>query len=336
VAVVTKLLFDGPMKLLVLGGSEFVGRALVEEGLARGWEVTTFNRGTHPPVEGVEALTGDRREGLDRLDPREWDVVADTWSWQPSVVRDSARFIHTDRYVYVSSRSVYTWPRPPGSTESSPTVDASPDEEVFDDYARAKRGAELAVLDAFGDRAVLARAGLILGPGENIGRLPYWLNRVARGGEILAPGPADQTFQYVDARDLAAFALSAQPGEYNIVSEPNRTTLGGLLELARVATGGDGVIHWADPDALLAAAVEPWMDLPIWLPAGEDHETMHEADVSKAMAAGLSIRPLQETVTDTWAWLQSIGGVAPQRPDRPPLGLSPERERELITAIIPI
>ena len=324
------------MKLLVLGGSEFVGRALVEEGVARGWEVTTFNRGRHPAVEGVEALIGDRREGLGRLDQRQWDVVADTWSWEPSVVRDSAPFIHTDRYVYISSRSVYTWPRPPGSTEQSPTVDASPDETDFADYARAKRGAELAVLGAFGARAVLARAGLILGPWENIGRLPYWLTRIARGGDILAPGPAEQTLQYVDARDLAAFALTAQPGEYNVVSEPNRTSLGELLGLAKTVTGSDGVIHWADPATLVTAGVKPWTDLPIWLPAGEDHETMHEADVSHAIAAGLRIRPLAETVADTWTWLQSIGGVAPQRPDRPPLGLSPERERALITALIPI
>ncbi len=325
-----------PMKLLVLGGTEFVGRALVEEGLARGWEVTTFNRGNHAADPRVEAIVGDRRAGLDRLDPRVWDVVADTWSWEPSTVRDSARFIHTDRYVYISSRSVYTWPRPPGSTEDSPTVEASADEESHDDYARAKRGAELAVLDAFGDRAVLARAGLILGPRENIGRLPYWLTRIARGGDVLAPGPADQTFQYVDARDLAAFALSVQPGAYNIVSEPGVTTLGELLSIATEVTGGTGTLHWADPASLIAAGVEPWMDLPIWLPAGEDHETMHEADVSRAMAAGLSIRPLRETVADTWAWLRSIGGVAPQRPDRPVLGLDAARERELITALIPI
>ncbi len=324
------------MKLLVLGGTEFVGRALVEEGLARGWEVTTFNRGSRSPDSRVEVLTGDRRLGVDGLDHREWDVVADTWSWEPSTVRDSARFIHTDRYVYISSRSVHAWPTPALSTEDAPFVDASPDDEHFEDYARTKRGAELAVLDAFGDRAVIARPGLILGPWENIGRLPYWLTRVARGGDILAPGPAEQTFQYVDARDLAAFALSAEPGEYSIVSEPGVGTLGELLSIATEVTGGTGTIHWGDPEKLVAAGVEPWMDLPIWLPAGEDHETMHEADVSRAMAGGLRIRPLRETVADTWAWLQSIGGVAPQRPDRPVLGLDAARERELITALIPI
>jgi 2'-hydroxyisoflavone reductase len=288
------------MKLLVLGGTEFVGRALVEEGLARGWEVTTFNRGTREPLPGVEALTGDRRDGLDSVDRRHFDVVADTWSWEPSTVRDSARFIHTDRYVYISSRSVHTWPIAPGATEGAPCVEASADDTVFDDYDRTKRGAELAVLAAFGDRSVIARPGLIIGPWENIGRLPYWLTRMARSGDILAPGPAEQSFQYVDARDLAAFSLSARPGEYSIVNPPHSTTLGELLSLAHEVTGSTGTIHWADPDALLAAGVEPWTQLPVWLPAGESHESLHEADVSRAMAAGLSIRPLSETVGDTW------------------------------------
>jgi nucleoside-diphosphate-sugar epimerase len=324
------------MKLLVLGGTEFVGRALVEEGIDRGWEVTTFNRGTQLPHPRVEAVIGDRRQNLEKLANRHFDVIADTWSWEPSVVRESARALQADRYVYISSRSVHEWPAPVLSIESAPTVDADPADTTFDDYARTKRGGELAVLEVFGDRAVIARPGLILGPWENIGRLPYWLTRFARGGDILAPGPAKQSFQYVDVRDLAAFSLSAVPGEYSIVNEPYTTTLGELLTIAATVTRSAGTIRWADPDALVAAGVQPWMQLPVWLPAGEDHETMHEADVSKAMAAGLSIRPLHETVADTWQWLQSIGGVAPQRPDRPVLGLSPERERELITALIPI
>jgi nucleoside-diphosphate-sugar epimerase len=327
------------MKLLVLGGTEFVGHALVAEGLARGWDVTTLNRGSKPVPEGVEALVGDRRlDGLESLDQREFDLVADTWSWEPRSVRDSARQLadRAARYVYVSSRSVYVQPTASLATESAPTVEASMDDEGFDDYARAKRGAELGVLDAFGDRALIARPGLILGPRENIGRLPWWLTRLARGGDILAPGPADGTFQYIDARDLAAFCLSEVPaGPYSVVNAPNTTTMGELLQLGREVTGSSGTLRWADPDALIAAGVRPWMDLPVWLPAGEDHETMHESDVTKAMAAGLRIRPLRETVADTWSWLKSIGGVAPQRSDRPVLGLDPEWERELITPLIP-
>ncbi len=325
------------MKMLVLGGTEFVGHALVAEGLARGWEVTTFNRGTKAAPEGVEAIVGDRRQGLDGLGRRSFDIVADTWSWEPRVVRDSARAIDTGRYVYISSRSVHSWPTAALADESAPTVDADPDDERFDDYQRAKRGAELAVEQAAGERAVITRPGLVIGPRENIGRLPWWLSRAARGGDILAPGPSTGTFQYVDARDLAAFSLSdIAPGHYSVVNPAGTTTLGELLRLALEVTGSAGTLRWADPDALVAAGVEPWMDLPVWIHGDEDHATMHEADVSKALDAGLRIRPLRETVADTWAWLQSIGGVAPQRPDRPVLGLDPAREAELITQLIPI
>ena len=325
------------MRLLVLGGTEFVGSALVDEALSKGWDVTTVNRGSKQTPAGVTSIIRDRREGLD-IDG-EWDVVADTWSWEPRVVRDSARLLadRAERYVYVSSRSVHSWPTAQGADEKAPTVDADMDDAGFADYARAKRGAELGVLDGFGDRAVIVRPGLILGPRENIGRLPYWLARAARGGDILAPGPSDATFQYVDARDLAAFALSGlAPGAYSVVNRPGETTMGELLELTLEVTNGDGTVRWADPDSLIAAGVEPWMDLPVWIPAGEDHATMHGADVTKAFENGLAIRPLRETVSDTWDWLMSIGGVAPQRPDRPVLGLSHERETQLITALIPI
>lgn len=324
------------MRLLVLGGTEFVGRALVDDGLAKGWEVTTLNRGSKPPPAGVEAIVGDRREGgLDRLGHRDWDVVADTWSWEPSAVRDAASTLsgRADRYVYVSSRSVHSHPTAKGADEHAPTVEASMNDEHFDDYQRAKRGGELGALHGFGERAVIVRPGLILGPRENIGRLPWWLSRVRLGGDILAPGPPSGSFQYVDARDLASFSLSGlEPGYYSVVNEPGMTTMGELLDLAIEVTGSSGTLRWTDPQLLVREGVEPWMDLPVWIPEGEDHETMHEADVSKAMAAGLRIRPLRETVSDTWSWLESIGGVAPQRRDRPVLGLDPKREAHLLGA----
>ena len=324
----------GAMRLLVLGGTEFVGAALVDEALARGWEVTTFNRGTKPVPGGVRRIIGDRREGI-TIDG-EWDVVADTWSQEPSVVRASSHHLAgmAERYVYVSSRSVHSHPTASGADEGAPTVDAASDDTSYDDYQRAKRGGELAVLEAFGDSAVIVRPGLILGPRENIGRLPYWLNRAARGGSILAPGPADGTFQYIDARDLATFALSGlEPGAYSVVNRPGAATIGELLELTLEVTGSTGTLRWADPAWLLAQNVEPWMQLPVWLPEGEDHETMHEADVSKAFAAGLRVRPLRDTVESTWEWLRAIHGEAPRRPG---VGLDPEREHQLITALIPI
>lgn len=184
------------MRLLMLGGTEFAGRAVVEAALGRGWEVTVFHRGRHEPPAGVRSLHGDRTapDGLSALADGEWDVVVDTWSAAPRAVRDAARLLagRVRRYVYVSSRSVYAWPRPAGSDENSALVDGASADAEQTDYARDKRGGELAVLDSFGaEGALLVRAGLILGPYENVGRLPWWLNRVARGGPVLAPGPRE-------------------------------------------------------------------------------------------------------------------------------------------------
>lgn len=184
----------------MLGGTEFVGRAVTEAALERDWQVTVFHRGHHAPPPGVRVLTGDRtggERGLAALAGHagDWDLVVDTWSGVPTAVRDSARLLagRAGHYSYVSSRSVYAYPAPAGLDEGGPLVTgASPDEDGREGdvpYDRAKRGGELAALDTFGDRALLARAGLIIGPGENIGRLPWWLSRIARGGPVIAPGP---------------------------------------------------------------------------------------------------------------------------------------------------
>ncbi len=325
----------------MLGGTEFVGRAVTAEALERGWEVTVFHRGHHAPPPGAKALLGDRTPGaggLGALSGGEWDLVVDTWSGAPAAVRDGARALtgRAGHYTYVSSRSVYAYPAPAGLTEDGPVVaGASPDATGEAPYAEAKLGGELAAVDAFGDRALLARAGLILGPHENIGRLPWWLNRIARGGPVLAPGPRDNPLQYVDARDLAAFVLDAGAaglhGPYDTVSRPGHTTMGELLDACVRATGSDAELRWTDPETILAAGVEPWTDLPVWLPVGsQTHDTLHRGDTSKAHAAGLRCRPAAETVEDTWAWLRTLGGAAPHRPDRPGVGLDPAVEARLL------
>ncbi|MFG2290570.1 NAD-dependent epimerase/dehydratase family protein [Streptomyces sp. NPDC048595] len=322
------------MRLLMLGGTEFVGRAVTEAALARGWQVTVFHRGTHAPPEGVAALHGDRTEaaGLAALETGEWDAVVDTWSGAPAAVRDAARLLagRARSYVYVSSRSVYEYPAAYGLGEDGPLVAGSADATDSDDYAVAKRGAELAALDVFGDRALLVRAGLILGPYENIGRLPWWLGRIARGGTVLAPGPRETALQYVDVRDLAEWTLDAVRsglgGAYNLVSEVGHATMGELLESCVKVTGSDAELRWTAPEDVLAAGIEPWSELPVWLPPGELKDAIYGADVSKALATGLRCRPVGETVADTWAWLRSIGGTAPQRPDRPAVGLAEEKE----------
>ncbi|MEU7068895.1 NAD-dependent epimerase/dehydratase family protein [Streptomyces narbonensis] len=333
------------MKLLILGGTEFVGRAVVEAALDRGWEVTVFHRGRHAPPAGVRSLLGDRTtgpEGLAALATGSWDAVVDTWSAAPSVVRDAARLLadRVGRYAYVSSRSVYSWPPAAGLAEDGPLVEGSPDAGDVP-YAEAKMGGELAATASFGaERTLHVRAGLIIGPYENIGRLPWWLSRVARGGTVLAPGPSTLPIQYVDARDLAEWTLDALAaglsGPYNLVSPPGHTTMGELLDACVRATGSDAELRWAEPEAVLAAGLEPWSELPVWLPPGEMYDAMHTADVSRAVAAGLRCRPVEETVADTWAWLESLGGVAPQRPDRPEVGLSAEREAEFLAKYAPV
>jgi nucleoside-diphosphate-sugar epimerase len=339
------------MRLLMLGGTEFVGRAVTEAALARGWEVTVFHRGHHAPPPGVTELLGDRttREGLAtlaeaatvavgrRTDASAWDLVVDTWSGAPTAVRDAARLLagRAGRYTYVSSRSVYDHPAPAGLPEDSPLVaGASPDAGGDVPYPLAKRGGELAALDAFGDRALLARAGLILGPWENVGRLPWWLSRIARGGTVPAPGTPDLKLQYIDARDLANWLLDAARdglyGPYNLVSRPGHATMGQLLDACVRVTGSGAALRWIPAEVILTAGVEPWSDLPVWLPPGELYNTVHQGDVGKAYEAGLYCRPVEETVADTWKWLEELGGEAPHRPDRPPVGLDPRAEARLL------
>ncbi|MEU7733690.1 NAD-dependent epimerase/dehydratase family protein [Streptomyces griseus] len=330
------------MRLLMLGGTEFVGRAVTDAALARGWDVTVFHRGRHAPPPGARTLTGDRTAGERGLaalaeSVRDWDLVVDTWSGAPAAVRDAARLLsgRAGHFSYVSSRSVYAHPAAPGLDEDGPLVaGASPDDGAGVPYDRAKRGGELAALDAFGDRALLARAGLIIGPGENIGRLPWWLSRIARGGPVIAPGRPGTELQYIDARDLAAWILDAAAGglhgAYNTVSRPGHTTTGELLESCVRVTGSDAELCWTEPEVLLAAGVEPWTDLPVWLPPGELYDTLHRGDSTRAYAAGLRCRPAAETVADTWTWLCGLGGVAPRRPDRPAVGLDPRLEAKLL------
>ncbi|MFF3253600.1 NAD-dependent epimerase/dehydratase family protein [Actinacidiphila glaucinigra] len=328
------------MKLLTLGGTEFVGRAVVEDALERGWEVTVFHRGRHQAPPGAGELLGERgtEGGLAALEHGEWDAVVDTWSGAPAAVRETARLLagRARTYAYVSSRSVYTYPAKAGLDEDGPVVDAAPDDGPDVDYARAKRGGELAAAESFGDHALLVRAGLILGPYENIGRLPWWLNRIARGGPVLAPGPRDLPLQYIDVRDLAAWLLDAAHsglgGAYNLVSPPGHTTTGELLGACAAATGSGAELRWTEPEKVLAAGIEPWSELPVWLPPGELYDTLHTGDVSRALATGLRCRPVTETVADTWKWLRSLGGTAPQRPDRPTVGLDPAKEAAALGA----
>jgi 2'-hydroxyisoflavone reductase len=329
------------MKLLVLGGTHHVGRAAVEVALARGDGVTTLNRGVSAgPPAGVEARYADRRDPValaEVLGNETWDAVLDTWSAEPVVVRDTARLLagRTGHYGYVSSRSVYTWPMPAGADETAAVVDADPASTDAADYAAAKRGGELAVLESFGESSLLARAGLILGPYEVVGRLPWWLGRIARGGRVPAPGPRERPLQYVDARDLVAWMLAAAEagttGVFNAVSPPGHTTIGELLESCVRVTGADAELGWLTPEEIEAAGVSGWTALPIWTPPTGELASLHDADTRAAAATGLVCRPVAETVTDTWAWLQREGWPTPPSNRAGEIGLSDEQEELLLS-----
>ena len=328
-----------PRKVLVLGGTDFVGPALVSAALAHGDDVTIFHRGqTGNAPEGVRVVHGDRTNAsdIDAVAAERWDLVVDAWSRAPRVVLESARKLEASaaRYVYISTISVYEDVHEGVINEQSPVVVAAPDAEATD-YAADKRGAELAVESVFGpDRCVFTRPGLILGPRENIGRLPWWLRRIAQGGQVLAPGPENLGLQYIDARDLAAFSINtALNGAVNALSEPGFTTMAELLDLCKEATGSDATFTWVDAAFLLENKVEPWTELPIWVPPTLGMETFYLTDSSLAIRSGLTCRPVRETVFDTWAWLR-------ENPDwtqvltgnRPRSGLDPGREAELLAA----
>lgn len=335
------------MRLLVLGGTRFVGRAIVAEALERGHHVTALHRGvTGALPDGVTAVHVDRTDAdalaavldggaLDggALDGATWDAVADTWAGAPRVVADAVRLLRdrAPRYGYVSSRSVYVWPPRPGGDEHDPVVDGDPGAGATD-YAADKRGGELAALAGYPD-ALLLRAGLVLGPHEDIGRLPWWLDRISRGGQVVAPGRPERGLQYVDARDLAAFLLDGLAaglgGAFDVVSPPAHTTTQDLLESCTEVTGSDAELVWVDEADLAAAGVQPWTQLPCWVPETGELAGLMGSDAGKAAAAGLVCRPVEQTVGDTWAWLQA-DGMPVQRADRPAHGLPLDLERLLL------
>jgi nucleoside-diphosphate-sugar epimerase len=330
------------MKLLVLGGTRFVGRAVVADAVARGWDVTVLNRGaTADPPDEVRSLTADRTsyaELGDVLGDGTWDVVVDTWAGAPSVVRDAAGLLaeRTERFGYVSTRSVYVWPPAPGADESAPLVDADPDAERMD-YAADKRGGELAAIREYGaDRVLMARAGLILGPYEDIGRLPWWLGRIARGGKVVAPGEPGRGLQYVDARDLAAWLLDnlvrGASGPVDIVCPPDVITIEALLTACIAATGSDAELVWVPEDVLADEGAEGWTQLPCWVPSTGELAGMMESDTAKAEATGLRCRPVEETVRDTWEWVSRAGMPAP-REGLPLNGLPTELEQRLLARV---
>ncbi|WP_344441989.1 NAD-dependent epimerase/dehydratase family protein [Kitasatospora nipponensis] len=341
------------MKLLVLGGTWFLGRAVVAGALARGWEVTTFTRGwSGAPVPGAAVVHGDRTDGADvarlaGLGP--WDAVIDTSASElaPRTVLMGATALApvAGRYVFVSTVNVYRgWPDEALSLESE-VLDGPPeaDEEygrlpadwTGPDwyYGRQKAGAERAAVAAFGaGRVSLLRPGVILGRGEYVGRLPWWLRRAERGGEILAPGDPAKSIQPVDVRDVAAFALDqsvVSGGQvHNLAAPIGRETMGGFLTACLEATASTGRLTWVPDEVLVRSGLRQWSEIPLW----RTHAGVWNIDSTSAFDAGFRSRPLRETVADTWAWLSEGNSPVPH-PRWAEHGIAAEKERSILAGI---
>jgi 2'-hydroxyisoflavone reductase len=328
------------MKLLVLGGTRFLGRHTVDAALARGYEVTVFNRGHHNaglPGE-VETLAGDRDGELDALRGRRWDAVVDTCGYVPRVVGDSARLLAdaAEHYTFVSSLSVYPSFAEPDLDESAPvgTLEDETVEKVDGEtYGPLKALCERAVERAFPGRSASVRAGLIVGPRDDVKRFPWWVRRVAIGGDVLAPGTPDRHLQVVDARDLAEWMVrlgeERTAGVFNATGPDRTLTMGEFLDECRRVSGSDARFHWAGDAFLAEHGVTPWTDMPMYLPAEGVFLHFFDVDVSKAVAAGLRFRPLAESIRDVLEWTE------PPLPRDfsmalPEPGISAEREAELL------
>jgi 2'-hydroxyisoflavone reductase len=326
------------MRLLILGGTIFLGRHVAAAALARGHEVTLFHRGRHGNdlFPEAEHLHGDRGGDLSALEGRRFDAAVDTSGYQPADVAASSALLAAagvEHLSFVSTCNVYPgWPQEPVSEDSPVWTEG-------DDYGPSKAACEREAEAALPGRVAALRAGLLCGPHDNVFRLPWWVQRIARGGDVLAPGDPERRVQLVDVRDLAAWFLDLAEqrtaGVFNATAPIGQATMREVLEAAVAATGSDARLVWVPDDALAAAGVEPWTEVPLWLPEADAPGTWR-VDASRAQAAGLRCRPVAETVADVWSWLRDGGPDAEGEDWLSPhaaRGLAPEREREVLAAV---
>ncbi|MEY2518553.1 MAG: hypothetical protein QOF24_312 [Verrucomicrobiota bacterium] len=337
-----------PLRILILGGTGFTGPFQIRYALERGHKVTVFNRGkTHPgetPKE-VEQLTGDRNGQLDALKNRQWDVVIDNPTMLPAWVRDAAQILkgNVDRYVFISTISVFADTSKAGIEESAPLAKytgADPYKETRDTviaskfalYGPLKALSEQEAEKWFPKQTLIIRPGLIVGPRDETDRFSYWPVRIDRGGEVLAPGNPTDPVQFIDGRDLAEWVIrmveQRETGVYNATGPAQPLGVGAMLEGIKAANKSNANFTWVNADFLEAQKVAPWSDMPVWVPPRGEEGGMGRISIKWALGKGLTFRPLAETARDTLAWFKS------QPPERQNLkaGLSAEREVEVLAA----
>ena len=324
------------MNLLIVGGTRFLGKALVEASQAIGHNVTLFNRGqSHPDwFLNIEQLHGDRNRDLSILKGRQWDAVIDTCAYFPRQVRELLEAIggSIGHYTLISTISVYADFSQPGMDETAPvaTIDDPTIEEITGgSYGPLKALCEQAALDSLGEQVLIVRPGLIVGPFDPTDRFTYWPARISRGGDLLVPDSPDWETQIIDVRDLAKWTIwmveKRANGIFNATGPDQTLTFGEILDATQMVSGASVKFHWVDTQFLLDHSVEPWSDLPLWLP-GSEYAGMDRINIQKAINHGLEFRPLKATISDTLDWEKN----------RPPdhdwkAGLKSDREAELLS-----
>lgn len=330
------------LRILVLGGTSFLGPAFVEAARSRGHQLTLFNRGkTNPGLfPEVEQIHGDRKADLARLAGRSWDAVVDTSGYLPGDVEASATALrdHVKHYVFISTISVYGDVKTPNLDETAPTpplpANADATKVTNETYGPLKALCEQAAEKAMPGRVANVRPGLIVGPRDNSDRFTYWPARMARGGDVLAPGKPTDPVQLIDVRDLAWWLClvceARHVGVYNATGPAGVLTVGEMLAACQKVAGVPSRLVWASARFLEEKGISPWMDMPVWVPPESEDGGMTSMSRSRAVAAGLTFRPIVDTARDTLAWWNTLPA---DRRAKPRAGLSPEREQAALAAL---
>lgn len=339
------------MKILILGGTKFLGPHLIAAAQERGHEVATFTRGKQDstPLPGVEAIFGDRNTDLAKLEVRQWDVVLDTSGYLPRQVGEAAQFFtdKAERYVFVSSISVYADFSIMGIDEDAPVEKLTSEDlakanrldtsgvvsavSFGEMYGGLKALCEQAAEDAMPGRTLVIRPGLIVGPGDNTDRFTYWVARTDRGGEVLAPGRTTRELQFIDVRDLIEWTIKmiekGAAGTYNANGLPAFATMEQLLDESKNVSGSNATFRWVDDRFLMDQGVTPWSEIPLWVPEydSQDSRGFMFVDVSKAVTEGLKFRTLSATIRDTLDWFRTERAGTPMN-----AGLTPLKEAEIL------
>jgi 2'-hydroxyisoflavone reductase len=338
-----------PLRILILGGTGFTGPEQVRYAVGRGHKVTVFNRGKTKRgeiPEGVEQLVGDRNGQLDALKGKQWDVVIDNPTTLPVWVRDAAEILkgNVDRYVFISTISVYAEHGTPGKDETAELAKYNgpdPYKETmetmrasgFQLYGPLKALSEQEAEKWFPKKTLVIRPGLIVGPNDQTDRFTYWPVRIDRGGEVLAPGNPTDPVQIIDARDIAEWTIrmveNGETGIYNATGPAKPLGMGEMLEGIKGALKSDAKLTWVNAQFLEQQKVAPWSDMPVWIPPQGEMGGMGRTSIAKALAKGLTFRPLEVTARDTLAYFKSL---PPERQAELKAGLKPEREKEVLEA----